>query len=49
MSRHYYDIYMMNQKGVTASALAQKDLLKEIIKNNMVFFNDASSSYDTAR
>lgn len=49
MSRHYYDIYMMDKKGITVSALDQKDLLKEVIKNNMVFFKDASSSYSTAK
>jgi len=49
MSRHYYDIYMMDKKGITPSALVQKELLHEIIKNNMTYFKDASSSYDTAR
>jgi hypothetical protein len=29
--------------------LDQKDLLKEVIKNNMIFFKDASSSYGTAK
>lgn len=40
---------MMDKQGLTITALTQKSLLKDIIENNMVFFRDTSSSYDTAK
>ena len=49
MSRHYYDIYMLVQKGIVITAIAQKNLLQEVIENNIVFFKDPNSAYETAK
>lgn len=49
MSRHYYDIYMLTQKGIAITAIAQKNLLQEVIKNNIVFFKDPNSAYEIAK
>ena len=48
MSRHYYDVYILNQKGISENALKEKDLLKEVTKNNMIFFKDNNVSYETS-
>jgi len=48
MSRHYYDIYMMYQKGLVDKALNQSVLLEEIVRNNMIFFKDNNASHETA-
>ena len=49
MSRHYYDVYMLNQKDIVPTALERQELLQEIIQNNMVFFKDPNSAYDEAK
>ena len=49
MSRHYYDIYMLAKQGIAITAVAQKELLEEVIKNNIVFFKDPNSAYETAK
>jgi hypothetical protein len=49
MSRHYYDTYMMAQKGMTAKALANIDLLEKVVRNKSLFFRDAKASYETAK
>ena len=49
MSRHYYDIYMLNQKDIVPTALARQELLQEVIQNNMVFFKDPNSAYEDSK
>lgn len=49
MSRHYYDVYMMDQKGITKKALADTGLLDQVVANKQVMFRDAKASYNTAR
>ena len=49
MSRHYYDTFMMDQKGVTEAALADTALLDLVVQNKTCFFRDPKASYDTAK
>jgi hypothetical protein len=48
LSRHFYDMLMLDRAGVTASALAQPALLEQVVRNKSVMFADASASYATA-
>ena len=48
MSRHYYDTFMMDQRGVTEKALSDIPLLVQVVQNKTLFFRDAKASYDTA-
>ena len=47
-SRHYYDTFMMDQRGITEKALADIQLLAQVVKNNSLFFRNAKASYETA-
>ena len=49
MSRHYYDTYRMDQKGITAKAIGDIDLLEQVVRNKSLFFRDAKASYETAK
>lgn len=49
MSRHYYDTFMMDQKGVTEEALTDTALLDLVVQNKATFFRDPRASYDTAK
>lgn len=49
MSRHYYDTFMMDQKGVTEEALADPALLSLVVQNKTLFFRDPRASYETAQ
>lgn len=49
MSRHYYDTFMMDQKGVTEEALTDTALLDLVVQNKAIFFRDPRASYDTAK
>lgn len=49
MSRHYYDTFMMDQKGVTEKALADTALLDLVVQNKTLFFRDPRASYETAQ
>lgn len=49
MSRHYYDTYRMDQKGITAKALGDVALLEQVVRNKSLFFRDAKASYETAK
>lgn len=49
MSRHYYDTFMMDQKGVTEEALADTALLDLVVQNKTLFFRDPRASYNTAQ
>ncbi len=48
MSRHYYDTYMLAQKGVADKALKSPALLAQVVRNKSLLFRDAKASYDTA-
>ena len=48
LSRHFYDMLMLDRAGVTAEALAQPALLEQVVRNKSVMFADASASYGTA-
>lgn len=48
LSRHYYDLLMLDRAGVTAAALAEPELLDQVVRNKSLMFADASASYGTA-
>ncbi len=48
MSRHYYDVLMLDEAGVTEVALARLDLLESVVANKSIMFADGSASYGTA-
>lgn len=48
MSRHYYDVLMLDRAGITAEALKRPDLLESVVRNKSLMFADKSASYDTA-
>lgn len=48
MSRHYYDTYMLAQKGVADKALQASALLAQVVRNKSLMFADTKASYDTA-
>ena len=47
-SRHYYDTYMMAQKGIAEAALSDLDLLERVVTNKSLLFRDPKASYETA-
>jgi hypothetical protein len=49
MSRHYHDVLMLDQAGVTEQALERLDLLDSVVRNKRLMFPDNSASYDSAR
>jgi hypothetical protein len=49
ISRHAYDLVMMDQRAVGKRALAQLDLLAEVARHKEVFFRARWSCYDEAR
>ncbi|GGZ12603.1 nucleotidyl transferase AbiEii/AbiGii toxin family protein [Novosphingobium colocasiae] len=48
LSRHYYDVLMLDGAGVTTEALARPDLLEQVVHNKSLMFADKSASYETA-
>lgn len=48
LSRHYYDLLMLDRAGVTKEALTQSHLLKRVVANKKLMFADKSASYETA-
>lgn len=48
LSRHYYDLLMLDRAGVSAAALAAPGLLEQVVRNKSIMFADASASYATA-
>jgi hypothetical protein len=48
MSRHYYDMFTMAQKGVADTALQHKELLDMVVQNKSLMFADNKASYGTA-
>jgi hypothetical protein len=49
MSRHYYDTYMLAQKGTADAALQDVSLLAQVVRNKSLMFADNKASYDTAK
>lgn len=49
MSRHYYDTYIIDKKGVTDNALQDVSLLNDVVKNKSLMFKDNKASYETAK
>lgn len=49
MSRHYYDTYTLDVKGVTKAALDNLPLLDQVVHNKSIFFKDNKASYETAK
>jgi len=48
MSRHYYDTFIMAQKGIADAALRDLTLLEKVVRNKSLMFADSKASYDTA-
>lgn len=48
LSRHYYDLLLLDRAGVGDTALAEPALLDQVVRNKSVMFADASASYATA-
>lgn len=49
LSRHYYDVFMLDAAGITERALAERDLLEQVVRNKSLLFADAKASYGTAQ
>ncbi len=47
LSRHYYDLYQLVEKGYFDEAKKQPDLLKSVIANKSLFFASKEASYET--
>ena len=48
-SRHYYDVAMLAQKAIKAEALADINLLADVVKHKETFYPAAWAHYDLAR
>ena len=48
-SRHYYDVAMLAQGPIRADALADKDLLTQVVRHKETFYPSAWARYDLAR
>lgn len=48
MSRHYYDTFVMTEKGIADMALKQPELLQQVVQNKSLMFRDNKASYGTA-
>jgi len=46
LSRHWYDLYLLNNSGVGQSALAEASLLEDVVKHKKCFFRSGFSNYD---
>jgi hypothetical protein len=48
-SRHYYDVAMLAQGPIRAEALADKDLLAQVVRHKETFYPSAWARYNLAR
>ena len=48
-SRHYYDVAMLAQGPIRAEALADMDLLAQVVRHKETFYPSAWARYDLAR
>ncbi|OGT62796.1 MAG: hypothetical protein A3E85_03030 [Gammaproteobacteria bacterium RIFCSPHIGHO2_12_FULL_45_12] len=46
--RHYYDIVMLDQNGLTKDAVEDVGLLADVVKNKSIYFEDKKAKYDEA-
>ncbi len=46
MSRHWYDLYMLADSAVGISALADRQLLEDVVKYKTLFFNSSYAHYE---
>jgi hypothetical protein len=49
MSRHYYDLYAMEQVGIFEKAIQQDTLMKSVVDFNRLFFRYSWLNYDEAK
>jgi hypothetical protein len=47
LSRHYYDLWCLDQKGIAASALAMPDLFRRVAEHRRLFFRRALDAQRT--
>jgi hypothetical protein len=48
LSRHYYDLLMLDRAGVSDEARAHPELLAAVVRNKSLMFADKAASYDSA-
>ncbi len=46
MSRHWYDLYKLADSSIGHLALADRDLLVDVVRYKKIFYNSASADYD---
>lgn len=46
LSRHWYDLFMLNNSWVGEKALSNKDILQNVVMHKKAFFNAAYANYD---
>lgn len=46
LSRHWYDLTMLAGHAIGSQALANRELLADVVRHKKVFFNSAESNYD---
>jgi len=46
LSRHWYDLFMLNSSPIGQEALTQTSLLKSVIEHKKAFFNASYANYD---
>ena len=47
-SRHYYDVAMLAERAIRAEALADRDLLAQVVRHKATFYPSAWARYDLA-
>lgn len=47
LSRHYYDLWCLIQKGIAAQAMADLDLFEQVARHRQVFFRQSWVDYST--
>lgn len=48
LSRHYYDLLMLDRAGITDEARARPELLAAVVRNKSLMFADKAASYHSA-
>lgn len=46
LSRHWYDLFMLDSSGIGEQALAQLELLDSVVEHKKAFFNASYANYD---
>lgn len=46
LSRHWYDLYQLNDLDIDPSAIEDKELLKDVVKHKKCFYRAGYSNYD---